>query len=502
LTQVLLTREIPADVYERELPTLVRYFEDRARQGSPLHTGRLPGNFMLIANIRQEKTGGVIRACVVEPDLRPKEHGRSAQWPDWPVLVRIVPGAEAKLDCQCSLKAAGGRCYHRGILEALHPDLGNMHVYGSEDGLARSAGMSRKPTFKDLNGTASLALKSKIREPGGDKIDGHLNFYVFHSGSTGTLVVERRRAGEGGGSTAEWACSKCPLGKTDLKGRCAHSYRQAGLRTFVPQGDGVDEPSTPEEVWGQDLRVKPYPKLGTAMAVVCTGCPPGYRNQEENVSQTRASPCRHLPATPSTLTRAECSAEQLRERPIRYGTFLRVAHVCTTACELRPCGALPPRHDALDQTVERWSAAEVTQRSALGTFCQDRPAGAPPCGSEWRLEWTEQARLLRSSSLQAISLGTWKCHPPCASKCALKFDAAGLGLYFLTPEFLCTQLVLKVLEDALYKHQSLAEAAQSWDATARRTSSECTSPRGRPHPWHLLGSLECAHRQLALESRS
>jgi hypothetical protein len=176
-------------------------------------------------------------------------------------------------------------------------------------------------------------------------------------------------------------------------------------------------------------------------------------------NKARASPCRHLAAFSSSRARVERTAEQLRDAPIHYGPFLRVAHVCASACELRPCGALPPRHDGLDQTVERWSAIQISQRCERGTFCQDRHAGPPPCDGDWRLKWTEQPRLLRASSLHSISLGTWKCHPPCPGKCALKFDAASLGLYFFTPEFLCTQLVLKLLEDAPYGHRSFGEAA-------------------------------------------
>jgi hypothetical protein len=476
--QVKITREIPAEVYERELPLLIEQFRAHAAQKTPLHTGRLPGNFMLVANIRQEwhreASGRVLRAHVVEPDLVAREHGATAKRPNWPVLVRLVPGAEVTLDCSCGLKASGGRCYHKGVLEALHPELRKLPVYGSEDALLRTGGSVRKPTFKELNGTVSKALTWKVRDPEGDGSSETVTFFIFHDGASGTLIAERKQGRRQGGVANEWACVRCPLGKTDLEGRCRHSYRAAGLTTFVPQGDGVDNPSCPEETWGQDFGVKPYPKLGTATAVVCTACPRGYRNLAEDAAETQAHACPHLAELPLAQPPPERSAGQLRERPILFGSHLRVAHVCTTACNLRPCGQLPPRHDRVDQTAEHdASLREVSEWCAMGTFCQDRPAGPPPCGGSWRLEWTNQARLLRSNSLQAICLGTWRCHPPCQAQCALKFDAASIGLYFLSPEVLCTQPVLKSLEDALYKHQSLAEAAQTWDAIARRTSGRC-----------------------------
>lgn len=448
-----------------------------------MHTGRLPGNFMLIANVRQrwgrEGSERVLRAHVVEPDLRAKGHGASAKRPDWPVLVRLVPGAQARLECRCTLKAAGEECYHKGALEALH-ELGDIQVYGSEDASVRTTGKNGKPSYKGLNGEVSKALTVRVRESDGGEITEDLTFYIAHAGATGTLIAERKRRGVRAGGS-EWACSKCPLGKTDLEGRCVHSFVRATegkveFSAFVPQGDGLEVPASPEEVWGQDYGVKPYPKLGTATAVICTGCPPGYRNVAETAHEAGSRTCPHLAAFPSALAPVERTAEQLRERPIHHGPYLQVAHVCTAECELRPCGKLPPRHDRVDQRTEHDATlAELSGWCARGAFCQARPVGLPPCGGIWRLEWTGQARLLRSNSLQAISLGTWKCHQPCSARCRLKFDAASLGLYFLAPKVLCTQLVLKNMEDALYRHQSMGEVAQAWDGIARRTSSESTA---------------------------
>ncbi|GAQ87403.1 hypothetical protein KFL_003500145 [Klebsormidium nitens] len=489
--------EIPAAVYTRELPLLVEAFRARAAQGCPLHTGPLRGNYMLIANIEQkwEGEGGerALRARIVEPDLKTGAGGKNPVRTLWPVKVRfgVASGGGTSLTCNCKLKGPEDKCYHVGVLEAL-TDLSTLDVWTTgttHEGVETVRRGARAVNWRALEGQSTVALTYEAAA---------VTIYIVHSGSSGTLVARRelgdsddeaqtaKPRGRGGkfrgravkqGQAAnpgdEWFCEACTLGQMDLHGRCIHSYQLAGLtkEEWQPQGEGVRVPETAEEVWGLNFGVKPYPKLGTAATIVCTSCPRGADRESAKVTQART--CPHLASLSPIPTVTPRSAEDLRTDPIIFGEHLKVAHVCTHECQLRPCGQLPPRDNELNQAAEQGTSLEDTRRwSREGRFCQARPVTPAPCGAPWHLKWNGEGRLIKANALHAIDIGTWWCGR-CRMGCTLKYDAAADGLYYLTPQTLVTQEVLKSMEDdLLQKAASFQQIVRGWEGKALRTFTD------------------------------
>lgn len=511
-------------------------FKARAAQGSPLHSGPLRGNYLLIANIEQKWEGSgterTLRARIVEPDLKPGVWGKNPVRTLWPVKVRfqVAPAGGVLLTCGCKLKGLGDKCYHVGVLEALM-DSDTLDVYVAGTTHERREKPRGRVEWTPLDGQSTVALTFQA-----------VTVHIIHSGSAGTLVARRkldndaegaeegagvivegqtrtvrgaggrlvvrqsvkvkplgqkRKAGQKqktaqrgkkqvgqGKETAlptkgkraapnveEWFCEKCTVGQMDLHGRCIHSYQLAGLKKaeWQPQGEGVRVPETPEEVWGLDFGVKPYPQLGMGTTLVCSACPRGV--DKETAKVTQAQQCLHLATLSSTPELTPQTAADLRNNPVILGKHVRVAHVCTTECEFRPCGQLPPRDANLNQTAEQATSLVDTRRWSLeGRFCQDRPVTPAPCGAPWRLEWSGEGRLIKANAVHSINIGTWWCAHRCKRKCSLRYDAAKDGLYFLTPQTLITQEMLKSMEHDLLKvTASFQQIVSGWEGKAERT---------------------------------